>query len=691
MRLLEVLPNGGFRLTKNLLDNAIPRYAILSHKWEDDSQEVTFEDMDEGSGRGKAGYKKIEFCGEQAARDGLQYFWVDSCCIKKSSDAELSESLNSMFRWYHRAEKCYVYLPDVSSDVSTGKRRRGDKDALNIWVQAFRGSKWFTRGWTLQELLAPTLVEFFSREGSRLGDKQSLKQWIHEITGIPILALKGVSLSQFSVDERFKWAKDRKTTREEDWAYSLLGIFGIFMPVIYGEGKESAVNRLRKEIDDASKCLRDLCVTDPRADKTRIEETKGGLIRDLYRWILDNRDFRQWRNDPQSRLLWIKGDPGKGKTMLLCGIIDELRESIAETHLLSFFFCQAADSRINNATAVLRGLVYLLVDQHASLITHIRKKYHTRKTIFEDTNAWVAASDIFTDILHDPSLKVKDTYLVIDALDECVADLPRLLKLIVQECAVSPHIKWIVSSRYRRAIEQTLRLDGSRARLSLELKENVDRVADAVDVYIDRCVCKLAETNQYDQQDKDLQEKVRDTMRRKAKGTFLWVSIVTKELEDVMSCDVLQVLDALPSELIEVYQRMVQQIEARQQRDRDRCLLVLSTATAAYRPLRLEELGVSSGLPSDIAGKTDLVTIIVNMCGSFLTIQDEYVYIIHQSASDFLSREGSRFIFPSTKDIHYRMFSTSIQVMLKMLKRDMYDLSTPGSPSMRSNSLSKIL
>jgi hypothetical protein len=92
-------------------------------------------------------------------------------------------------------------------------------------------------------------VEFFSREGNRLGDKQSLKQWIHEITGIPILALQGLSLSQFSVDERFKWAKNRKTTREEDWAYSLLGIFGIFMPVIYGEGKESPVNRLRKEAD----------------------------------------------------------------------------------------------------------------------------------------------------------------------------------------------------------------------------------------------------------------------------------------------------------------------------------------------------------------------------------------------------------------------------------------------------------
>jgi hypothetical protein len=100
MRLLELLSNGDFRLTRKLLDSAISRYAILSHTWGDESEEVTFEDMVEGAGRGKAGFEKIKFCGEQAARDGLRYFWVDSCCIKKSSDSELSESLNSMFRWY---------------------------------------------------------------------------------------------------------------------------------------------------------------------------------------------------------------------------------------------------------------------------------------------------------------------------------------------------------------------------------------------------------------------------------------------------------------------------------------------------------------------------------------------------------------------------------------------------------------
>jgi hypothetical protein len=247
MRLLERQNDGRFYLTANLLDDDLPPYAILSHTWGQDSEEVTFEDMVEGSGRGKAGYDKIKFCGEQAAKDGLQYFWVDSCCIKKSSDAELSEAINSMFRWYSCAAKCYVYL----SDVSTRKRKERDQTLQNTWEPAFRESKWYTRGWTLQELLAPASVEFFSEEHTRLGDKQSLEQQIHEITGIPISAIRGRALTEFTVDERMSWAAKRKTRREEDKFYSLLGIFGTHMPLIYGEGMNSAHRRLLKEIHEA--------------------------------------------------------------------------------------------------------------------------------------------------------------------------------------------------------------------------------------------------------------------------------------------------------------------------------------------------------------------------------------------------------------------------------------------------------
>ena len=236
MRLLKLEANGEFSLTNDITHPIAP-YAILSHTWEEDNEEVTFEDLKDGSGKSKNGYKKLRFCGQQAARDGLQYFWVDTCCINKSNSAELSEAINSMFRWYRKAAICYVYLADVWTKDPFSK----------LWEAAFGNSRWFTRGWTLQELIAPPLVEFFSLNGNRLGDKKLLEVQLHKITGIPVLALQGRPLSDFSFDERVLWARNRDTKREEDLAYSLLGIFDISMPVIYGEGKENAFRRLKRE------------------------------------------------------------------------------------------------------------------------------------------------------------------------------------------------------------------------------------------------------------------------------------------------------------------------------------------------------------------------------------------------------------------------------------------------------------
>jgi hypothetical protein len=244
MRLLESKNDDEFSLTE-FPDKKIPPYAILSHTWGADSEEVTFRDLIEGSGNSKVGYKKIRFCGQQAARDNLQYFWVDTCCIDKSSSAELAEAINSMFRWYNNATKCYVCLSDVSVC----------DDGLSqfTWKSAFQGGKWFTRAWTLQELIAPTSVEFFSAQGERLGDKKSLEREIHEITGISIQALQGTPLTHFSVDERMSWAAKREAKHEEDKVYSLLGVFDIQMPILYGEGNTNAFIRLQGEIDKSLK------------------------------------------------------------------------------------------------------------------------------------------------------------------------------------------------------------------------------------------------------------------------------------------------------------------------------------------------------------------------------------------------------------------------------------------------------
>lgn len=667
MRLLKLLPNGEFCLTDEFLDDAIPRYAILSHRWEDNDQEVTFEDMVHGLGQEKAGYDKIKFCGEQAVRDDLQYFWVDSCCIDKSKHGEHQKAINSMFRWYRNAIRCYVFLSDVSvspSDIN-------DECNSQSWELDFQNSKWFTRGWTLQELLAPASVEFFSRNRVRLGDKGLLEKQIHQITGIEIRALQREPLTQFSVKDRFSWIERRKTSFEEDKAYSMLGILDVYMPLRYGEGIANAFKRLEDEIDKQKTCIQDLHITNPCHDKNRIEDTKGGLLKDSYRWILENSDFQRWRDNQQSRLLWIKGDPGKGKTMLLCGIINELEKSISKTDILSYFFCQATDLRINHATAILRGLLYLLLNQQPSLVSHIQKKYdHAGKALFEDTNAWTAICEMFMNILQDPNLN--NTYLVIDALDECVADLPKLLKLVVQTSSIS-RVKWIVSSRNWPNIEERLSLHDSQMIVGLELKQNTSQVSQAVDAYIDHGVSNLAAI----QYNKLLQNQVRDKIQQKANGTFLWASLVIKELEDAESWEMLQVIEEVPVDLKDVYYHMMKQIQLLKRGKPELCRNILSAAAAAYRPLHLTELGVLSGLPPDILGSCESITTIVKLCGSFLTIRDNIVYTIHQSAQDFLSTQ--RFIFPSgIDDVHYTIFSRSLQVMFKTLRQDVYSLSAPA-------------
>ncbi|KAI8954429.1 heterokaryon incompatibility protein-domain-containing protein [Xylaria longipes] len=242
MRFLQLTPNGDLSLTRDLTNN-LPEYAILSHTWGDDEDEVLFDDIINHSAKDKAGYRKIKFCMEQATLDQLQFVWVDTCCIKKSDSTELAMAINSMFRWYKNASRCYVYLGDV---LANGEEP--DPDMSEGLRQAIRESRWFTRGWTLQELIAPRSVEFYSSDGGFLGDKESLEQMLWEITRIPARALRGCDLSEFTIAERMSWASTRETKLEEDKIYSLLGIFDIHLPLIYGEGQHYAQERLRFEI-----------------------------------------------------------------------------------------------------------------------------------------------------------------------------------------------------------------------------------------------------------------------------------------------------------------------------------------------------------------------------------------------------------------------------------------------------------
>jgi hypothetical protein len=243
MRLLHVEKSGDLSLAEFYGKN-IPAYAILSHRWGPPADEVTFLDLMTGSSwKKKPGYRKIWFCQQEAEKDNLKYFWVDSCCIDRQSSAELSESINSMFRWYKDARRCYVYLQDVE---------------FSTWADSFRNSQWFTRGWTLQELIAPTYVEFFSAEWIGLGTKDNLVDLINQITHVDVSALLGEPLSSFSIEHRFLWQVGRETTREEDMAYCMLGILDVHISAIYGEGKDHAFMRLEQELSKIDRSRQEL-------------------------------------------------------------------------------------------------------------------------------------------------------------------------------------------------------------------------------------------------------------------------------------------------------------------------------------------------------------------------------------------------------------------------------------------------
>ena len=241
--------------------NQIPAYAILSHTWEED--EVLFADMERGGAAGKAGYKKIQHSCRQAAADGFNYIWIDTCCIDKRSSAELSESINSMYSWYQAAKKCYAYLADVPANVDT-----------KMLSSEFADIRWFKRGWTLQELIEPSDLIFFSRDWIEVGTKSTLHDVLAEITGINVGILTGVmDLESISVAKRMSWASRRAVTRIEDIAYCLMGIFDVNMPLLYGEGQKAFI-RLQEEIMKHSDDQSLFAWTDPTAS----EDYQHGLL-----------------------------------------------------------------------------------------------------------------------------------------------------------------------------------------------------------------------------------------------------------------------------------------------------------------------------------------------------------------------------------------------------------------------------
>lgn len=416
---------------------------------------------------------------------------------------------------------------------------------------------------------------------------------------------------------------------------------------------------------EEERCLKDLRVTDPRDDKSRIEDTNGGLLQGAYDWAIKHSDFIAWRDERANHMLWIKGDPGKGKTMLICGIIDELqRQNIKPC----YFFCQATDPRLNSATAVLRGLIYLLVDINRQLLLHIQEKYdQAGAALFQDTNSWVVLSQIFTELLKDPSLEGQ--VFMIDALDECQKDLERLLDLITGK-SISSHAKWIVSSRNWVGIEEKLSAISQNIRFSLELNEQ--SVSEAVNFYVTHKTSQLKEAKGLDD---ETEIEVRNYLINHARGTFLWVALVCKELlkMKVRKRHVPSKMADFPSDLGPLYDRMMQQI--RESEDSNLCERILKLVSVLYKPVTLAELASLLDIEDKFSGE-DLGEIVAS-CGSFLVVRDDSVRFVHQSAQEFLLK-GNMFV-SGLGSQHHVVFLRSLDILSATLRRDMYNLRHPGA------------
>ncbi|KAF9880879.1 hypothetical protein CkaCkLH20_01921 [Colletotrichum karsti] len=428
-------------------------------------------------------------------------------------------------------------------------------------------------------------------------------------------------------------------------------------------------------------CLKDVLLQDPRIAKEEIEDVKGGLFEESCEWVFENDDFRKWHEEDESRALWIHGDPGKGKTMLLCGIINSIQHRLPQTDTLSYFFCQADQPNSNTFTAVLRGIVYDLARKRPDLIKHVREVYDVKGTkLFTDNGSWADLSKILTQMVS--SLDQGTTYLLIDALDECQEDRDRLMKFIINKASEQPNLRWIVTSRNWSSIgsffekKETVR--------SLSLENNADLISLAVRGYISYQVNSLAHEKGYDD---GFRAQVETQLLSKAEETYLWVALVCKALRDTEGDPFWaeEVLNEFPAGLDDLYSKMMNQVT--QGKQADLCRQVLSCLALVHRPITFLEMvaciDLTPALRSKALSEERLASIlkpIVNLCGSFLKIRNETVYFVHQSAKEYLNGPQAEAVFPKgASHAYYGIFHRSIMSLMTGLHRDMYRLETPGS------------
>jgi ankyrin repeat protein len=685
MRLLTRNENGEFVFTRIFHDP--PPYAILSHTWsKEPNAEVLYQDIVDGTAKSKPSFAKIVFIAEQARKENIEYFWVDSCCINKGDYDEVSTAIPEMYRWYERSALCFVYL----TDVSIHKRDHGGEPK---WDESFRACEWFKRGWTLQELLAPNRVEFFAHD-FHLGNRTKLSEQIHEITGVHIEALRGNSPKDLSIPTRMRWAAGRMTTVEEDRAYSLMGLCDVTMPPRYSEGFDNAQRRLLEEIRSTFGAAALGSAPEPESERLDYRQTIGMVpsalsearkaklekldfddidfrrtnirmaLKSTCTWILKHEAYVQWRDAEASKkdfgFFWIKGKPGAGKSVLVRYLELHISRSIGRRDIcISHYFYARGGQLEKSLEGMYRSLLVQLLRSHEDLqvvLDNFRPGGTSRNTL-QKLRVLISAA---VAMLEDRQL-----FCFIDALDECdtenMQDTIRFFRDLCEEAA-GMGIQIFICFASRHYPEVVIPTG-----LQIKLESVEEHHADLA-----RYV--KSQRFSYGAQGMALgfPDEVQNEIRTKANGVFLWVylvcGILTTEFTKGKIRAVKDRLKELPQDLAELFQQLVQ----RDQENVDKLLLCLTWILHAERRLTLKELyfaliqdyeyhewesedSMRRFLRSSSKGLAELTR------GA-----NPHVQFIHESVRDFLlGGDGFRYIDPNHNASVYQANETLKQCCLR--------------------------
>lgn len=535
-------------------DDSPPPYAILSHTWsEKNEEEVTYQDLKSGTAKSLL---KLELCRDWTKAANLEYFWIDTCCIDKRNDAEIGYAIRSMWRWYCEARICFVYLPDLS------KKRKLDTD----WRDSLKDCRWFTRGWTLQELVASKKVELYAKDGY-LGSREDLLSALKNITGINL----GEPLPDHAT--RLSWVDKRITKRPEDKAYCMLGICDVSLDARYGEGGDSAWQRLLDAIsyrhgtialqfrgagtipDHRKTVLEALRF---KALETRRKTVKVALAK-TCKWILSHPACAKWLK-LEHKFFWIKGKPGAGKSVLIKYLDQHVTRRLKKSDAVGlYFYFNARGTQLEKSfLGLYRSLLVQLID----LVPELAHELDALDTSFDLTQL----QDVLTSAIFGLDRQI---WLFIDALDECrEGDVLELIDFLdgLQEAKLYV----CFASRHYPIYKMP-------TRLQLVLEE-VDEHRQDLSTYVEKL----------DLEGEELAQMQHDIVA-KSNGIFLWVVLVVKILQDDVKRARFHAMQSRLREIPAGLPDLFKTIILRDDKHKDEFLLCLRWILYASRPLSLRE------------------------------------------------------------------------------------------------------